>query len=98
MNSPSINFGFQFVCDGSSTTVEIDLTSGPVFYNLPAGTGTSAFNGGFNATAKSATGVEADSGLTVDSWNLGLDVLTVNFSGDLPDPGTVCTVNGTLLF
>lgn len=95
MNKPSINFGFQFVHDGSANSVSVNLMTGPIYYNNPAQTG--LLNGAVNALASSAQGVLADSGLTVTTWSMLLGVLTVNFTGTVA-AGTICSINGALLF
>lgn len=99
MNRASINFGFQFVCDGSSGSVSVNMTTGPVYYNLPALTQIPTLNGVLSLLGTTPYGLAADTGLTVTSFSILLGVLTVNFTGaSTVPPNTVCSINGTLMF
>lgn len=97
MNHPTIPFQFAFKADGSSESVSINLSSGPVIYDLPPSTGTGSLGGAFNATASGTSNMGVDSGLTFTSASILLGILTVNFTGTV-DAGTIVTVSGYLIY
>src|SRR5579864_9310432 len=96
-NKPCIGFSFEFIYDGTSTSVSINLSSGPVVYQLPGSSGTNAL-GTFNATASGTSSLSCDSGFTVTSSTLILGILTVNLGGTPPAAGTICTVSGIITY
>lgn len=96
-NHPSIAFQFTFYADGSTGSVSVNLSSGPIIYNLPASSGTNVLATGFNITASSVKNLSIDSGLTITSDTVLLGCLTVNFTGTVA-AGTIVTVSGILLY
>lgn len=97
MNHPCLGFSFQFIYDGSSTSVSVNASTGPLIYSLPASSGTGAL-GGFNATATGVQDMSCDSGFTVTSTTLILGILTVNLGGTPPAAGTICTISGLAVY
>lgn len=96
-NHSCIGFTFQFIYDGSSSNVSVNLTTGPVFYEIPGGSSSSSL-GTFSATAMGVSGLSCDSGFTVSSSLLLLGTLTINLGGTPPASGTICTVSGILSY
>ena len=97
MNAPCIAFQFSFFADGTTSSVAVNLSSGPILYSLPPNSGTNALATGFNATATGVKSLSIDSGLTIASETLLLGILTVNFTGTVA-AGTVVTLTGYLLY
>src|SRR5579864_6496419 len=96
-NKPCIGFSFQFIYDGSSSSVSINLSTGPVVYQLPGSGGTNTL-GSLNAAASGTSSLSCDSGFTVTSSTLILGILTINLGGTPPAAGTICTVSGIITY
>lgn len=97
MNKTCIGFSFEFIYDGSSTSVSINLSTGPVIYQLPGSGGNNTL-GNLNVTASGTSGLSCDSGFTISSTSLILGILTINLGGTPPAAGTVCTVSGLITY
>jgi len=94
-NKTTIAFSFTFFGDGASTSVSIDLTTGPVFFSPPvSGSITPLFA---SAPADVPLANMDCAGLTIVSRTLLLGVLTLNFSS-APTNGSLYTVNGYATF
>jgi hypothetical protein len=96
-NKAVLSFAVQFLGDGSSTTISINVKSGPLFFPVGSQGPLSPL---FNAVASEVTGVyEQSGGLTVTNttFNIFTQTMTVTFS-TAPTSGTVYTLFGVLEF
>jgi hypothetical protein len=85
-NKPTLLFSFLFTGDGVSSSIAIDLATGPIGYQAPS-TNYPILNAALTTLPSAVRNVTA-APLTVNSATVALGILTVNFSA--------ATTNGTL--
>jgi hypothetical protein len=95
-NKLTLSFQIGFLSDGTTSTVVVNLSTGPVGYGAP-GAG-NVLNDSLAATATDVTNLSGDwSGATVTKASLILGVLTLNIS-PVPASGSYGNIAGTVLF
>ncbi len=93
-NKVAVGFAFKFQGDGSSTSVQCNLVTNPVYFSVPSAD-YPTLSPTANATPSSVSDVSTSGGLTVSTTSVTLGVLTVNFTS-APANGTIYTVFGYL--
>ena len=95
-NTPSLDFTFRFIGDGTSASAVISLVSGPISYSTPSTTYPVLNQALSGLTASGVTGLAA-TGIGVTGGTVSLGTLTVNFTR-ATTLNTFYMVTGTLEF